>query len=175
MCKKMKLLQTYSFPQAISIDYPNHVFFEFKFFFFILGPDGPPTNITAIVLESGVQISMQPPVRELANGIIRGYMIYYSARPKTESYSSVTEFHVNVTASIIGNLTSQIIIGLKSFTWYRFQVAAYTSVGTGVRGNLSTDVLTPELGSCFFYHPTLLHELSLSFGVGIPLPYPCLS
>ncbi len=33
MCKKMKLLQTYSFPQAISIDYPNHVFFEFKFFF----------------------------------------------------------------------------------------------------------------------------------------------
>lgn len=91
---------------------------------------------------------MRIPDAEECNGIILGYVLYY--REATNDGSSSQEFNQTLKRiDDINGYTSMTMEGLKSFTWYRIEVAAYTAMGEGKRSNNSILVLSPE-GSKYY-------------------------
>ena len=75
---------------------------------------------------------MMPPNAEISNGIITGYVIYISE--KTNGELTFEEFNYTVPRNDeIAGFTKASIRGLKPFTWYQFEMVAYTIVGEGNR------------------------------------------
>ena len=109
------------------------VFYLNYFFYYILGPHGPPTNVTANVTSSrSFNIKMCLPTLDDANGIITQYTVFF----KLVEYKDTRE--ENVTRKLLPNATNEHCTeadfdGLRTFSEYDVQVAAWTIIGMGPR------------------------------------------
>lgn len=97
-------------------------------------PDGPPSNVTATVLNStAVLLTIQLPHPDRVNGIITGYNIIDELSRANEH----TAWRFNET------ITYYVVNGLLPFTEYKFAVSAFTKIGAGP-SSFPVDVLTDE-------------------------------
>ena len=96
-----------------------------------------------------VEILMMIPEKDKCNGVILGYVVYFSER----NYGHLPHKEYNKTVprndSIDGS-TKATIEGLKAFMWYQFEAVAFTSGGEGNRTNQFIYILTLEDGKCFY-------------------------
>ena len=85
----------------------------------------------------------------VTNGKLINYVVYYDT---TEDYGDNTTVPMNQT--LLANTTSLVIDSLVPFTYYTFQVQAFTNVGGGHRSDPTRGVRTHEDGkSCIAHFP----------------------
>ena len=100
----------------------------FKVFGFILVPTMSPVNVTATASSyTSLMVEWKHVPPAYAHGVIKGYIVYYEHGN-----------HSNATAVSDKQVPYKEYLKLsflKIFAWYTIQVAAYTSVGVGVRSN----------------------------------------
>ena len=100
--------------------------FLISFFFLLVAPSGPPTNITTTSTSiTSFSVSWDPPLAEERNGAITGYVLRLS-RPRVAD-----EFRNSAG-------TREEFVGLLANTEYRISVAAVTQAGTGPYSNTQT-------------------------------------
>ena len=105
--------------------------------FVYIAPAGSPLSLSAIALgATSIQISWQPPLPYLLNGMLRDYSIEVVSNRTGEVFSYFTP-----TQSIV-------VSSLRPYTVYLCRVAAVT-VGTGPFSQLFT-VLTAAAGKCSY-------------------------
>ena len=102
-------------------------------------------NITALSSTSFL-ITMSPPPRDLANGLICGYRVWYGISTN-DFVNTSTEIEVLADkaafkSTMYFNTTASVIISnLFKFTVYEVYVSAFTVKGIGVKGNYSSRTL----------------------------------
>ena len=114
----------------------------------ISGPDGPPRNVSVkLAIGATVKVTMRQPLSSLKNGITKGYVIYYSE--KTSSAVPSNEMEMNVKRGD-EKYTNVLVRGLKPFSFYQFEVVAYTSAGEGNRTYQFVYIQTFEDGNYIY-------------------------
>ena len=105
--------------------YGNQKWLKSSWFTFLSAPDAPPQNIVLTrVSHSSLKVNWSPVPEPFANGILRGYVLYYNkTSDKTSSPSNVTLTSKN---------TSYVATKLLPSTSYSFWVRGYTVIGLGV-------------------------------------------
>jgi len=113
--------------------------------FFVPAPSGPPSNVTAIPLDSkSILVRWEPPLPALQNGAILGYRITCSLQSPdlhpigNSSSSSLVAFDEKWSQQAE-------VKGLKPNAHYRIAVKAYNAAGIGPESPFIT-VYTPEGG-----------------------------
>ena len=92
-----------------------------------------------------VEILMMTPEKEKCNGVILGFVIYFSER--NYDHLPYKEYNKTVQRNDSGDgITKATIEGLKAFTWYQFEAVAFTSAGEGNKTNHFIYILTFEDG-----------------------------
>ena len=102
-------------------------------------PDAP-RFVRAIVTGSR-SIFLNWTIPAVTNGKLIKYVVYYDT---TEGYGDNTTVPMNQT--LLANTTSLVIESLVPFTYYTFQVQAFTNVGGGHRSDPTRRVRTHEDG-----------------------------
>ncbi|XP_037919149.1 protein sidekick isoform X4 [Hermetia illucens] len=103
-------------------------------------PEAPPTNVTAIAVNStAVKVSWKPPNPQQINGINQGYKIQawrYQIAGDGEHESE--ERMITVPPSLLDPLAEQsaVMTGLQKFTDYNITVLCFTDPGDGVRSEM---------------------------------------
>ena len=98
---------------------------------------------------------MRRPLFGHRNGVIEGYVVYYSEK----SSDTVPSNEMQMTAKRGDKTyTTAFIRGLKPFSLYQFEVVAYTSAGEGNRTYQFVYIQTFEDGNYIF----LIFQLSFS-------------
>lgn len=88
---------------------------------------------------------MSTPEADKCNGIILGYVVYFSELSRDGMVFQ--EFNQSVPRNDdMYGFTNTTITGLNAFTWYQIDVVAYTSFGKGNKTNSSVFVQTFEDG-----------------------------
>ena len=92
---------------------------------------------------------MKVPTKDKCNGIILGYVVYFSE--KQHDYLQFTEYNKTVLRNDnVEGFTRTSIYGLKAYTWYQFETVAFTSIGEGNRTSQVLYILTFEDGKSFW-------------------------
>ena len=96
--------------------------------------------------------------QKYVNGILRGYTIQYYARYGSYSWRSL---------SVSADQLQVTITGLRSCTWYDFEISAFTSKGEGPRD------YTGYIKTCMYWYWSLLPPFSctrITLQVKIKIP-----
>ena len=105
--------------------------------------------IWTYLLTHPLQLSWQPPLLSLQNGIITGYDLYYQRDPSSDSIFNFSDpLHV-VNISSSGTAPNYTVSGLSPFILYDFHVSAHTqSPGEGPQSSLLqvTTLASPPAG-----------------------------
>ena len=107
-------------------------------FFFPIGPDAYPANITGFNKSSTslfVEWEHIPPHHR--NGILQGYSISYAPRDNNQPFQTVT---------VDSPRSSTTLVMLKKYTWYVIRVAGFTSKGLGPYPLQPLEIRTSEDG-----------------------------
>ena len=73
---------------------------------------------------------MRRPAQDFRNGVIEGYVVYYSEKSSDAVPSNEMQM---TTKRGDAKYTTAFVRGLKPFSFYQFEVVAYTSAGEGNR------------------------------------------
>lgn len=121
-------------------------------------PSEPPKYFKSVnVSSTEIRLVWKPVDKRQINGVLRGYVVYWC-----EGLSpNATVRNTNVTVpshpkrrkrAVVDSSSDLSFIDLRKYTWYRFQIMAYTIK----KGVLSPEILvrTAEDGNLLKYFPT---------------------
>ena len=99
-----------------------------KHILFALVPSQPPGNFAVIAKSStSITASWQLPPKYARHGIITGFKLFYKERG-----SQASETHLTIRN---GATLSRVVTGLEKYTFYEFNVLAFTSHGDGPKSS----------------------------------------
>ncbi|XP_065064502.1 uncharacterized protein LOC135690773 [Rhopilema esculentum] len=99
-------------------------------------PEGPPKNIRITLRTAAmIEISMEAPEKEIRNGIILGYNIYFSWKTVDGFWSNEQNRTVAKDDYENGHTVTR-FKNLLYFTKYKFEIVAFTSAGAGNRSGI---------------------------------------